>query len=123
MGASLVVALNTDASVRRVKGEGRPIIGEAQRRRILAALEAVDFVMAFESDKLADILALARQYHGLLFRACQQTNCQVQLQQPGSQRSPATSLSAIAAAQGLDGLVESIFSVIGFAGHGCTVGT
>ncbi len=57
LGDALVVALDTDASVRRVKGAGRPIIGEAQRRRILAALEAVDFVIAFESDKLADILA------------------------------------------------------------------
>ncbi len=56
LGDALLVALDTDASVRRVKGEGRPVIGEAQRRRILAALEAVDFVTAFESDKLAEIL-------------------------------------------------------------------
>ena len=57
LGDALVVALDTDASVRRVKGEGRPVIGEAQRRRILAALEAVDFVTVFESDKLPEILA------------------------------------------------------------------
>jgi D-beta-D-heptose 7-phosphate kinase/D-beta-D-heptose 1-phosphate adenosyltransferase len=57
LGDALVVALDTDASVRRVKGEGRPVIGSAQRRRILAALEAVDFVTVFESDKLPEILA------------------------------------------------------------------
>jgi D-beta-D-heptose 7-phosphate kinase/D-beta-D-heptose 1-phosphate adenosyltransferase len=57
LGDALVVALDTDASVHRVKGEGRPVIGEAQRRRILAALEAVDFVTVFESDKLPEILA------------------------------------------------------------------
>jgi D-beta-D-heptose 7-phosphate kinase/D-beta-D-heptose 1-phosphate adenosyltransferase len=56
LGDALVVALDTDASVRRVKGEGRPVLGEAQRRRILAALEAVDFVTVFESDKLPEIL-------------------------------------------------------------------
>ena len=57
LGDALVVALDTDASVRRVKGEGRPVIGEAQRRRILAALEAVDLVTVFESAKLPEILA------------------------------------------------------------------
>ncbi len=56
LGDALVVALDTDASVRRVKGAGRPVIGEAQRRRILAALEAVDFVTVFESAKLPEIL-------------------------------------------------------------------
>ena len=57
LGDALVVALDTDASVRRVKGEGRPVIGEAQRLRILAALEAVDYVTLFDSDQLPEILA------------------------------------------------------------------
>jgi len=57
LGDALVVALDTDASVRRVKGEGRPVIGCAQRRRILAALEAVDFVTTFEGEQLPEILA------------------------------------------------------------------
>jgi D-beta-D-heptose 7-phosphate kinase/D-beta-D-heptose 1-phosphate adenosyltransferase len=57
LGDALVVALDTDASVCRVKGEGRPVIGEAQRQRILAALEAVDLVTVFESAKLPEILA------------------------------------------------------------------
>lgn len=56
LGDALVVALDTDESVRRVKGEGRPVIGEAQRARILAALEAVDYVTLFESSRLPEIL-------------------------------------------------------------------
>jgi len=56
LGNALVVALDTDESVHRVKGEGRPVIGEVQRLRILAALEAVDFVTLFESDRLPEIL-------------------------------------------------------------------
>jgi D-beta-D-heptose 7-phosphate kinase / D-beta-D-heptose 1-phosphate adenosyltransferase len=57
LGDFLVVALDTDASVRRVKGEGRPVIGCAQRQRILAALEAVDFVTTFDGEQLPAILA------------------------------------------------------------------
>jgi D-beta-D-heptose 7-phosphate kinase/D-beta-D-heptose 1-phosphate adenosyltransferase len=56
LGDVLVVALDTDASVRKVKGEGRPIIGENQRLRILAALEMVDYVTLFASDQLPEIL-------------------------------------------------------------------
>jgi D-beta-D-heptose 7-phosphate kinase/D-beta-D-heptose 1-phosphate adenosyltransferase len=56
LGDALVVALDTDASVRRVKGEGRPVIGEAQRLRLLAALESVDYVTLFESSRLPEIL-------------------------------------------------------------------
>ena len=56
LGDALVVAVDTDASVRQVKGEGRPIIGETQRLRILAALEAVDYVTLFASDQLPEIL-------------------------------------------------------------------
>jgi D-beta-D-heptose 7-phosphate kinase/D-beta-D-heptose 1-phosphate adenosyltransferase len=55
-GDVLVVALDSDASVRQVKGEGRPVIGEAQRRRILAALTAVDYVTVFASPQLPEIL-------------------------------------------------------------------
>lgn len=56
LGDILVVALDADASVRRVKGEGRPVIGEEQRLHMLAALQAVDFVTLFDSDQLPDIL-------------------------------------------------------------------
>ena len=55
-GDVLVVALDSDASVGRVKGEGRPVIGEEQRLRILAALEVVDYVTLFDSEQLPEIL-------------------------------------------------------------------
>ena len=57
LGDALVVAVDSDESVRQVKGEGRPVIGEDQRLRILAALEAVDYVTVFTSDQLPEILA------------------------------------------------------------------
>jgi len=46
----LVVGLNSDASVRRLKGEGRPVQNERARAEVLAALEAVDLVAIFEED-------------------------------------------------------------------------
>jgi D-beta-D-heptose 7-phosphate kinase / D-beta-D-heptose 1-phosphate adenosyltransferase len=51
------VAVDSDESVREVKGEGRPVIGEDQRLRILAALAAVDYVTAFTSRELPELLA------------------------------------------------------------------
>ncbi len=54
MGDRLVVALNSDQSVRLIKGRLRPIVGEDERARILAALSAVDAVVVFhESTPLA----------------------------------------------------------------------
>jgi len=49
-GDVLVVAINSDASVRRLKGRSRPILPEEERARILAALAAVDFVCVFPED-------------------------------------------------------------------------
>ena len=49
-GDVLVVAINSDASVRRLKGEGRPVIGEDERAMILSALESVDAVVVFDED-------------------------------------------------------------------------
>jgi D-beta-D-heptose 7-phosphate kinase/D-beta-D-heptose 1-phosphate adenosyltransferase len=46
----LIVGLNSDASVRRLKGEGRPVQNEEARAEVLAALEAVDLVAIFEED-------------------------------------------------------------------------
>ena len=56
LGDVLVVALDSDLSVRQVKGEGRPVIDEAQRLRILAALEVVDYVTLFASRAPLQIL-------------------------------------------------------------------
>lgn len=43
----LVLALNSDASVREIKGEKRPLVGEDERAEVLAALECVDFITVF----------------------------------------------------------------------------
>jgi D-beta-D-heptose 7-phosphate kinase/D-beta-D-heptose 1-phosphate adenosyltransferase len=47
-GDRLIVAINSDASVRKLKGSGRPIVGEKERGRILGALAAVDAVAVFD---------------------------------------------------------------------------
>ena len=49
-GDALVVGINSDASVRRLKGPTRPVRGEAERAYVLAALEAVDVVVVFDQD-------------------------------------------------------------------------
>src|SRR5262249_18580342 len=49
-GDLLLVAINGDASVRRLKGAGRPIVGEEDRAAMLAGLDAVDFVTIFDED-------------------------------------------------------------------------
>jgi D-beta-D-heptose 7-phosphate kinase/D-beta-D-heptose 1-phosphate adenosyltransferase len=48
LGDVLIVGLNSDASVRRLKGEGRPILGERDRAQVLGGLDAVDFVVVFD---------------------------------------------------------------------------
>lgn len=49
-GAALIVGLNSDASVRRLKGPTRPVRSTAERAMVLAGLEAVDAVVVFEDD-------------------------------------------------------------------------
>jgi D-beta-D-heptose 7-phosphate kinase/D-beta-D-heptose 1-phosphate adenosyltransferase len=56
----LVVGLNADASVRRLKREGRPVQDEHSRAEVLAALEAVDLVVVFEQDTPLDLLRRVR---------------------------------------------------------------
>jgi D-beta-D-heptose 7-phosphate kinase/D-beta-D-heptose 1-phosphate adenosyltransferase len=50
LGDILIVGLNSDKSVRRIKGEKRPIIDEQERAFILSNLKAVDYVVFFEED-------------------------------------------------------------------------
>ena len=52
----LVVAVNADASVRRLKGEGRPILDEHARAELVAALRGVDYVVIFEDDTVGALL-------------------------------------------------------------------
>jgi D-beta-D-heptose 7-phosphate kinase / D-beta-D-heptose 1-phosphate adenosyltransferase len=49
-GDLLVLGLNSDASVRRLKGEKRPLIGQSERAHILAALDCIDYVVIFDED-------------------------------------------------------------------------
>jgi rfaE bifunctional protein nucleotidyltransferase chain/domain len=58
LGGKVVVAVNSDASVRALKGEGRPVMPVAERAEILAALADVDVVVVFPED---DVRALIRE--------------------------------------------------------------
>ena len=57
LGDVLIVGLNSDASVRRLKGEGRPVIPEQERAEILAALECVDAVVIFDDLTPREVIA------------------------------------------------------------------
>jgi len=50
IGDKLIVGLNTDESVRRLKGEQRPIVDQISRSRIIASLQFVDMVVLFDED-------------------------------------------------------------------------
>ena len=56
----LVVAVNSDASVRGLKGEGRPILPEAARAELVAALRAVDYVIVFSEPTVGRLLELLK---------------------------------------------------------------
>ncbi len=60
LGDVLVVGLNSDASVARLKGPGRPINGLDDRVQLLAALSAVDVIATFEDDRPDDLIRLIR---------------------------------------------------------------
>jgi D-beta-D-heptose 7-phosphate kinase/D-beta-D-heptose 1-phosphate adenosyltransferase len=60
LGHCLVVAINSDDSVRRLKGPARPIIGQAERASMLAALECVDYVTVFDEDTPIPLLQALR---------------------------------------------------------------
>jgi rfaE bifunctional protein nucleotidyltransferase chain/domain len=70
LGDALLVAVNSDRSVRALKGPGRPVMNVAERAEMLAALAAVDFVTVFEEDSprrligelLPDILVKGGDY-------------------------------------------------------------
>jgi rfaE bifunctional protein nucleotidyltransferase chain/domain len=59
-GDWLAVAVNSDRSVVRAKGPGRPILPEAERAEIVAALACVDAVTVFEEDSPAELIAAVR---------------------------------------------------------------
>jgi D-beta-D-heptose 7-phosphate kinase/D-beta-D-heptose 1-phosphate adenosyltransferase len=55
-GSKLVLGLNSDASVGRLKGPTRPIVGERERSRVMAALAAVDAVVLFDEDTPIELI-------------------------------------------------------------------
>jgi len=57
LGDLLILALNTDASVARLKGPSRPLISESERARMALALEAVDAVTFFDEDTPRELIA------------------------------------------------------------------
>lgn len=59
-GDRLVVGLNSDASVRRLKGPSRPVVPEHARSRVLAGLEAVDAVIVFDEPTPLDLMLALR---------------------------------------------------------------
>ena len=56
LGEVLVVAVNSDEQVHKQKGAGRPLMPQDQRAEIVAALDAVDFVIIFEEPTVAELL-------------------------------------------------------------------
>jgi rfaE bifunctional protein nucleotidyltransferase chain/domain len=57
LGDALIVGLNSDASVRQLKGAGRPVLPERERAEILAALECVDAVVIFDEPTPREVIA------------------------------------------------------------------
>jgi rfaE bifunctional protein nucleotidyltransferase chain/domain len=71
LGDALVIAINSDASARALKGEGRPLTNQNDRAEILAALSCVDYVTVFDelsprsliASLLPDVLVKGGDYH------------------------------------------------------------
>jgi rfaE bifunctional protein nucleotidyltransferase chain/domain len=71
LGDALLVAINSDASVRELKGAGRPVMNEGERAELLAALSAVDYVTIFDdispraliAEILPDVLVKGGDYN------------------------------------------------------------
>lgn len=62
LGSLLVVALNSDASVKRLKGPSRPINSLPDRLEVLAALESVDYVTWFDEDTPLELIRLLKPH-------------------------------------------------------------
>ncbi|MEN8687555.1 MAG: D-glycero-beta-D-manno-heptose 1-phosphate adenylyltransferase, partial [Desulfuromonadales bacterium] len=60
LGDLLVLGLNSDDSIRRLKGTGRPLIGQDERAHIMAALNCIDFVVIFDEDTPLELISLLR---------------------------------------------------------------
>jgi D-beta-D-heptose 7-phosphate kinase/D-beta-D-heptose 1-phosphate adenosyltransferase len=59
-GTKLVLGLNTDASVQRLKGPTRPVVGQQERAQVMAALAAVDAVTLFDEDTPLELIRVVK---------------------------------------------------------------
>ena len=60
LGDLLVLGLNSDTSIQRLKGPNRPLIGEEERAHILAALDCIDYVVVFDEDTPLELITALR---------------------------------------------------------------
>jgi len=60
LGDLLVLGLNSDDSIKRLKGPNRPLIGESERAHILAALDCIDYVVVFDEDTPLELITALR---------------------------------------------------------------
>ncbi len=62
LGDVLVIGLNTDRSVREIKGERRPVVSEKERAEVLSALEFVDYVVLFDEPHPLHLIAALKPH-------------------------------------------------------------
>lgn len=62
LGNVLIVGLNTDSSIRRLKGKGRPFLKEKERAEIISALEMVDYVVLFPQNTPYELIKIIRPH-------------------------------------------------------------
>ena len=60
LGDLLVLGLNSDDSIKRLKGSNRPLIGQEERAHILAALDCIDYVVVFDEDTPMEVITTLR---------------------------------------------------------------
>ena len=60
LGDLLILGLNSDSSVKRLKGEGRPINKEEDRAIVLSALECIDYITIFEEDTPLELIKIVK---------------------------------------------------------------
>jgi D-glycero-beta-D-manno-heptose 1-phosphate adenylyltransferase len=63
LGDVLIVGLNSDSSVTRLKGKGRPILDQVARAKLLSGLECVDYLVVFEDDTVDRLLIELRPHY------------------------------------------------------------
>jgi len=60
LGDILVVGVNSDSSVKKIKGENRPVMGELERMELVAALKCVDYVVLFQEETPERLISLLK---------------------------------------------------------------